>query len=175
MWNSLSKEFLHVSFLCSPSSILVFVRTIPNFGSSLMISQIFYKYQRDAEQITQLKQQIPLTNDKADELAKRGALLDWVEFAEELTQDTDNVRLQICASIVCATTCHCGVRDLVDTQEITEEMKQRPEWRSVWKEKKDLSTEWSRPLWVRSCINVSGVAREAHLAMFQTLATVLCR
>ena len=42
-----------------------------------MISQILYKYQRDAEQMTQLKKQIPLTNDEADELGKRGALLDW--------------------------------------------------------------------------------------------------
>ena len=47
---------------------------------------------KNEQQMTQLKKQILQAYDKADEQAKSGAPFHGPEFAEEVTQDVDNVR-----------------------------------------------------------------------------------
>ena len=66
------------------------------------------------------EKQILQANDKANEQVKSGALFDGAEFAEEVTQDV----------------CQCA---LVWTRKrLQRKKKQKPEWRSVRKEKDGL-------------------------------------
>ena len=78
-----------------------------------------------AKEKAQQNKQTAISNHQADEFAERGASQDGAEFAE-MAKGADRVRKHRYAVIKHAASLHYDVEDLVDMEEITEEMKQRP-------------------------------------------------
>ena len=78
---------------------------------------------KEKAKMTQQDGQIAMANDKADELAKGGATLDVRGKGSG-----SGSQANIFAANKFAATIHCEVEDLVDMEEMTQEMKQKPKW-----------------------------------------------
>ena len=109
--------------------------------------------------MTQQNGQSAVANSKVDELAQSGATMEGAEFAEHVDGDADEVKKEVTAA-----TLHCQGEDSVDMEEITEEMKQEPEWRFDVKEKElFLAQDGEGYRLEKSCIKVLGaVKRSIH-------------
>ena len=82
--------------------------------------------------------QIASANDKGDELAKSGAEFDEAVFAQQVAKDARVRRQRVHAATRNAADLHCKVEDLIDTEEITEDMKQMPRLQLGFKDKEGM-------------------------------------
>ena len=72
--------------------------------------------------------QVAWVNEKADELAKTGAIQDDAEVAQRIAKEAFDTRNKVYAAVRYAATFPDGVEDLADVEEVIQEDKKKPQW-----------------------------------------------
>ena len=91
-----------------------------------------HRTKKEKKSMVQFEKFVTEGNEKADELAKAGAMLDEGHMAEAIAETMQQEREEVCAALQCAASFHC----LVEQWKDCEELRPKPKEKLVFVEKK---------------------------------------
>ena len=101
-----------------------------------------HRTKKDKKQMSHFEKSVTESNEKADELAKAGAMLDEGFMAKVKAKTVQQVREEVCAVLQHAASFHCLVQEWKDCEELKPNPRER--WIFVDKKREEMKhrTEW---------------------------------
>ena len=147
-----------------------------NVKRNISGSVAFQSTEQDKKEMTHFEKFVADGNEKADELAGKGAMLDEGFMAQTRAKTVQQERVEVCAALQYAASFHCMVEEWKDCEELKPQPKEK--WAFVDKKREETRhrTKWcaeaNRYRCMRcgrgsKCMKMKGkCTRQKHLSIF---------